>query len=336
MKKIVITGGAGFIGSHIVDECVESYPDAHVTVLDKMTYAADIRNVRHHIERRNFDLIVGDICDIATCSRALDGADLLIHAAAESHVDNSFGNSLEFSKTNVVGTHCLMEVCRQFKTPKIIHVSTDEVYGEVMEGSAHEDTLLRPTNPYSASKAAAEMVIQGYLRSFKLPVTMIRANNMFGIRQYPEKILPKFLYLMMNGEKLTLHGSGENKRHFLNVRDFTKALKILIEKGEVGECYNIGTTQEYRNVEVAHMICALFGVDPADQIIHVEDRPFNDGRYAVNWDKITQLGWDSTIDLADHLPTMAAWYVENYGRYHDPERKPVRLPQLDEALKKRA
>jgi len=315
MKKIVITGGAGFIGSHIVDEYVEAYPDAKVVVLDKMTYAADIRNVQHHIGSKNFELIVGDICDLATCERALQGADLLIHAAAESHVDNSFGNSLEFSQTNVVGTHCLMEACRQLNVPKIIHVSTDEVYGEVLEGEALEDTLLKPTNPYSASKAAAEMIIHGYRRSFKLPVLMIRANNMFGIRQYPEKIIPKFILMLNNDEKLTLHGSGKNKRHFLAVRDFTNALMILTQKGEIGECYNIGTTQEYQNVEIAKLLCDHFDKPHDDYITYVEDRPFNDGRYAVNWDKMTALGWKPSIDLKNQIPDLIQWYLDNADRW---------------------
>ncbi len=331
MKKIVITGGAGFIGSHIVDEFMESYPDANILVLDKMTYAADIRNIRHHIEKKNFDLIVGDICSIETCERALEGADLLIHAAAESHVDHSFSNSLEFSQTNVVGTHCLMEVCRRLETPRIIHVSTDEVYGEILEGAADESSILKPTNPYSASKAAAEMIINGFVQSFKLPVVMIRANNMFGTRQFPEKIIPKFMLMLMQDQKLTMHGTGKHKRHFLAVRDFTNALKILNEKGEIGECYNIGTTQEFQNIEIAEVLCDLFGLSREKYITFVKDRPFNDGRYAVNWNKITQLGWKPTIDLKETLPEIAQWYLSYADRYieedkiinHPPHNKPI-------------
>jgi UDP-glucose 4,6-dehydratase len=325
MKKIVITGGAGFIGSHIVDEFMESYPNSKITVLDKMTYAADIRNIRHHIENKNFELIVGDICDTHTCEKALKGADLIIHAAAESHVDNSFTNSLEFSRTNVVGTHCLMEACRTLKIPRIIHISTDEVYGEVLEGTAYEDALLKPTNPYSASKAAAEMIINGYIQSFKLPVVMIRANNMFGTRQFPEKIIPKFMLMLMRDEKLTLHGNGKNKRHFLAVRDFTNALKILAEKGKVGECYNIGTTQEFENIQIATQICGLFGLNTEKYITYVEDRPFNDGRYAVNWDKITALGWKPKILLTDQLVNMAQWYAENFNRFHEDDESMINI-----------
>jgi dTDP-glucose 4,6-dehydratase len=317
MKKIVITGGAGFIGSHIIDEFAEKYPDAQVTVLDKMTYAADVHNLMHHLERKNFRLLVGDLRDMHICQQAVEGADLVIHAAAESHVDNSFGNSIEFSKTNVEGTHCLMEACRVAKTPKIIHVSTDEVYGEIITGAAHEDSPFLPTNPYSASKAAAEMIINSYKKSFNLPVIIVRANNIFGIRQYPEKLIPKFITLLAMGKKLTLHGDGKNRRHFLAARDFTNALMILNEKGVVGECYNVGTTQEFENIEIAHILCDLFGVTPKDYITYVDDRPFNDARYAVVWDKISALGWKPVTSLKDQLPAMAQWYVSNLERFHN-------------------
>lgn len=316
MKKIVITGGAGFIGSHIIDEFSERYPQAQITVLDKMTYAADIQNIIHHIEKENFWLLVGDLRDSNICRQAVAGADLVIHAAAESHVDNSFGNSIEFSRTNVEGTHCLMEACRQEKVPRIIHVSTDEVYGEIIDGAAHEDSPMLPTNPYSASKAAAEMIINSYKKSFNLPVIIVRANNIFGTRQFPEKLIPKFMMLLASGKKLTLHGSGKNRRHFLYARDFAKALVLLNEKGTLGESYNIGTMQEFENIEIAHKLCDLFGVRADDYITYIEDRPFNDARYAVTWDKIAALGWKPETDLLDQLPSMAKWYVNHFERFN--------------------
>lgn len=326
MKKIVITGGAGFVGSHIVDKIVATYPSAHIVVLDKMTYAADVTNVMHHIESGRIRLMVGDICNIDTCVEAVKGADLVIHAAAESHVDNSFGNSMEFSKTNVLGTHCLMEACRAQNVPKIIHFSTDEVYGEIITGEAGEDHILKPTNPYSASKAAAEMIIQGYLQSFNLPVVIVRANNIYGIRQYPEKIIPRFMLLMMQGQKLTLHGNGQNSRHFVAAQDIAEALVLLINKGKIGEFYNIGSEQEFRNIEVAHMICELFGVSPDDHITYITDRPFNDARYAVNWDKIKALGWRAERSLKDDLPEMARWYRAHFERFTDHKLEVLREP----------
>lgn len=326
MKKILITGGAGFIGSHIVDEYAKQYPDAHITVLDKMTYAAHIQNIMHHINKKNFDLQVGDIRDMDTCMRSIKGADLVIHAAAESHVDNSFGNSIAFSKTNVEGTHCLIEACRVSGTPKIIHVSTDEVYGEIIEGAATEEALLLPTNPYSASKAAAEMIINSYKKSFNLPVIIVRSNNIFGIRQYPEKIIPKFILMLALDQKLTLHGSGKNRRHFLAASDLTNALRILTEKGEIGACYNIGTTQEFENIEIANMLCEVFGLDPAQYITYVNDRPFNDARYAVVWDKISALGWKPKVNLRDEIKNMAQWYIENIKLHYNDDISIINLP----------
>ncbi|QQG35642.1 MAG: dTDP-glucose 4,6-dehydratase [Micavibrio aeruginosavorus] len=324
MKKIVVTGGAGFIGSHIVEMLLERYPQAQVTILDKMTYATNIRSILHLASNPRVQLIVGDICEMYTSQKAVKDADLVIHAAAESHVDNSFGNSLEFTRSNTLGTHTLIEACRALKVPRIIHVSTDEVYGEIMSGSVDEEAPLKPTNPYSASKAAAEMVVQGYLQSFDLPAVILRANNIFGIRQYPEKIIPRFITLLMKGEKLTLHGSGKNTRHYLSAHDLMRALLILIEKGKTGECYNIGTIEEYQNIEMAQMICALFGLSPQEHITFVEDRPFNDARYAVDWSKISTLGWKPQSSINAELPAIAQWYADHFDLYNTGQ--PVRRP----------
>lgn len=327
MKKIVITGGAGFIGSHIVDHFVNAYPNARILVFDKMTYAADIRNILHHIETDKIDLLVGDVCNLSRCEQAVEGANLLIHAAAESHVDNSFGNSLEFSKTNVLGTHALMEAALKADVPRILHISTDEVYGEVLEGAVDEGAVLSPTNPYSASKAAADMIISGYRRSFHLPVITVRSNNIFGVRQFPEKILPKFILQVMTGQKITLHGNGENKRHFLAAQDLCAALELLVQKGEIGQTYNIGTTDEYRNIDIARMICDIFGVKAEEAITHIEDRPFNDGRYAITWEPLTALGWTPKTFLKGELGKMAAWYHCHFERYAEKGQSIVNTPK---------
>ncbi|MAE51619.1 MAG: dTDP-glucose 4,6-dehydratase [Micavibrio sp.] len=331
MKKIVITGGAGFIGSHIVDHFARHYPNAKITVFDKMTYAADIHNIMPLIETDRIELIVGDVCDLQKCYTLLKDCDLLIHAAAESHVDNSFGNSLEFSRTNVLGTHALMEAALKSSVPKIIHVSTDEVYGEVIEGRVDESAHLLPTNPYSASKAAADMVIQGYKKSFHLPVITVRSNNIFGIRQFPEKIIPKFLLLMMMGQKLPLHGTGQNMRHFLAAQDLCQALDILVQKGEIGQIYNIGTMDEYKNIEVAEMICALFDQNPKEAITYIDDRPFNDARYAITWEPLKALGWKPAIHLRDQLPDMARWYYDNFDRFAKNGEERINAPKLQKA-----
>jgi len=317
MKKIVITGGAGFIGSHIAERFVALYPKATFVLLDKMTYAADIHNILPLVTEERVKLIVGDIVDPGTCERAVKGADLVIHAAAESHVDNSFGNSSEFTKTNVAGTHCLIEASRQADVKKFIHVSTDEVYGEVLSGTASEDTAMLPTNPYSASKAAAEMIISGYRKSFNFPVIIVRANNIFGIRQYPEKIIPKFLVALMMGRKLTIHGSGQHLRHYLSAWDLADALDLLIHKGEIGSCYNIGSAEGYTNLEMARMLCDVIGMNADEHITFVEDRPFNDARYALDWSRIDALGWSSRRRLRTDLPDIARWYADNLSRYED-------------------
>ncbi|MBU0800037.1 MAG: GDP-mannose 4,6-dehydratase [Alphaproteobacteria bacterium] len=327
MKKIVITGGAGYIGSHIVERFAADYPAARIVVLDKMTYAAHIDNIKPLVDAGRVELHKNDICDLAACEKAVQGADLVIHAAAESHVDNSFSSSLVFTHTNVYGTHCVMEACRTAGVPKIIHVSTDEVYGEIVSGAVTEEAVFKPTNPYSASKAAAEMVINGYRQSYKLPVTVIRANNIFGIRQFPEKIIPKFILSLMTGQKLTLHGTGQNQRHYLSAHDIAAALALLAQGNLQDWCFNIGTTEEYTNNEMAAMICGLFGLDAAEEVTHVADRPFNDARYAVDWSRISALGWKPQHKLVDELPTIAAWYAENAWRYIDPAqivRRPLK------------
>ena len=314
---IVITGGAGFAGSHIVDEICRSYPDDRVLILDKMTYAGDVRNIYHHVFSSRAQLMVGDIVDLDVCRRAVANARLVIHAAAESHVDNSFGNSLEFTRTNVLGTHSLMEACREARVPKIVHVSTDEVYGEVMQGAVDETAVLKPTNPYSSSKAAAEMILRGYTQSYRMPIITVRANNLYGTRQYPEKIIPRFICHLLVGRRLPLHGNGQNRRHYLSAIDFARAVNFIAEKGDIGEIYNIGTQEEYTNLEVAGMIAGNFGVEAESVCDFVPDRPFNDGRYSISWDKLSAKGWAPQHSLKRDIGRLVQWYETHLWRYAD-------------------
>jgi len=314
-SKIVITGGAGFIGSHVVERFVKEYPGAEITVFDKMTYAADVHNIAHLLDWNggNVKLMVGDLTNFELMKTITAGADLVLHLAAESHVDNSFGNSLNFTITNTVGTHTLLEACRVNQVPKIIHVSTDEVYGEAIGCTHTEDDKLNPTNPYSASKAAADMIVMGYLHSYKMPIVITRANNIFGIRQFPEKLIPKFTMLGLLDQKMTIHGPGTNTRCFLDARDFADAMILLSQRGEIGEIYNVGTDEEYQVLKVAEMISSILGID--HRIEHVNDRLFNDGRYSVLTDKIKGLGWIPTRSLKDQLPAVVRWYQLNSNRY---------------------
>jgi UDP-glucose 4,6-dehydratase len=315
MMKIVVTGGCGFIGSHVVEHLREVFPDGRLTILDKMTYAADGDNVSHLVKGNGVGLVVGDICDFDLCRRVVRNADLVVHLAAESFVDNSFADPLTFTITNTVGTHTLLEACRLAEVPRFIHVSTDEVYGEVLRGEVGEDAPFNPTNPYSASKAAAEMIILGYLKSYRQPIIRVRANNIFGIRQYPEKVIPKFCLSMVLGGKLTIHGNGSHRRHYLHARDFAAAIALLIDKGVAGEVYNVGSDDEYTNLEVAEMVCNVFGKDCNEEIVFVKDRPFNDRRYSISSARMQSLGWRAQRRLVDELGDIAQWYADRVERY---------------------
>jgi dTDP-glucose 4,6-dehydratase len=280
-------------------------------VLDKMTYAADINNIAPIIEAGRVQLVVGDVCDFDLCRKLAGGCDLVVHAAAESHVDRSFHSSILFTRANALGTHTVMEACRETQVPRIIHVSTDEVYGEVPLGDCDEAGTLNPTNPYSASKAAAEMIVNGYRHSFKLPVIVVRANNVYGIRQFPEKLIPRCIMSLIDGQKIPLHGDGNNVRHYLSAPDFAAALVLLANKGVINETYNIGSIDEYANHEVARMICEQFNVSFEDSVEFVRDRPFNDSRYSISWDKITALGWKPSHRLPNDIPIVVDWYRKN-------------------------
>jgi len=314
INKILITGAAGFIGSHVYDHFSKLYPNASIIVLDKMTYAANIKNIPSVLTNENHRLIVGDLVDLDTCLKATLGADLVIHLAAESHVDNSFNNSIIFSKSNELGTHTLMEACKQNKVKKIIHVSTDEVYGENIDKAYIESDRLNPTNPYSASKAAAEMIVKSYHTSFKLPVIIVRANNICGIRQFPEKIIPKFILRCINDEALEIHGDGKNLRHYLSASDFANAIELLNNKGELGAAYNIASDLELSNIEVADLISSKF-LNKSIKINFVSNRPFNDSRYAVNDEKLRNLGWSPKRSLVDDIPEIIDWYKANLHWY---------------------
>jgi dTDP-glucose 4,6-dehydratase len=317
MRKILITGGAGFIGSHFVEALAENYPDHRIIVLDKMTYAADISYIAPLLEKHRVQLVMGDICDFDLCRRLMQDCELVVHAAAESHVDRSFHSSILFTNTNALGTHTVMEACREVGVPRIIHVSTDEVYGEVLSGEVDESGTMNPTNPYSASKAAAEMIVNGYRHSFKLPIVVVRANNVYGIRQFPEKLIPRCIMSLIDGNRIPLHGDGSNIRHYLAAPDFASALVLLARKGLINETYNIGSREEYPNREVVRMLCDQFNVSFEESVKFVTDRPFNDRRYSISWDKISELGWSPKHSLRKDIPMIVDWYRKNADAVRD-------------------
>lgn len=314
MKKIFITGGCGFIGSHIVDMISNLYPKSKIYIIDNLTYAARKQYISHHKKNKLLKLIKTDISKPENYIKYLTNTDLLINAAAESHVDNSFLNSSKFTLTNAYGVHKLIESCRIKNVKKIIHLSTDEVYGSISKGFFIENSLLNPSNPYSASKAAGDMIINSYLRSYKMNIITVRANNIYGSRQHIEKLIPHCCYSLIKNKKLNLHGRGKSKRCFLHVNDFTNALKILINKGKKAQIYNISSINEYSVNQVAKKIIKIFNSNQ-NVINYVKDRQLNDYRYSTTADKLKKLGWREKFNFDDSLKEICEWYKVNHKIY---------------------
>mmetsp|Transcript_23078 Transcript_23078/g.71951 ORF Transcript_23078/g.71951 Transcript_23078/m.71951 type:complete len:324 (-) Transcript_23078:355-1326(-) len=296
-KSILITGAAGFIGSHVALRIIKNYPQYKVVVFDKMDYCASMRNLDSVKDYPNFKFVKGDIQSFDILSYVLHAEDIdtIMHFAAQSHVDNSFGNSLSFTLNNVHGTHVLLECARMHGGIKrFVNVSTDEVYGESSFGKelgSNEGSTLEPTNPYSAAKAGAEMLVKAYMTSYKLPCITTRGNNVYGPHQFPEKMIPKFTLLASRGETLPIHGDGEMTRSYLFVEDVAEAFDTVLHKGVVGETYNIGTQKERSVRSVAADICKYFGLDASKFLTGVTDRAFNDRRYYIDDEKLKALGW---------------------------------------------
>ncbi|KAG6500625.1 trifunctional UDP-glucose 4,6-dehydratase/UDP-4-keto-6-deoxy-D-glucose 3,5-epimerase/UDP-4-keto-L-rhamnose-reductase RHM1-like [Zingiber officinale] len=316
-KNILITGAAGFIASHVANRLVRSYPDYKIVVLDKLDYCSNLKNLNPSYSSTNFKFVKGDIAsaDLVNYLLITESIDTIMHFAAQTHVDNSFGNSFEFTKNNIYGTHVLLEACKVTgQVRRFIHVSTDEVYGETDEDAIvgnHEASQLLPTNPYSATKAGAEMLVMAYGRSYGLPVITTRGNNVYGPNQFPEKLIPKFLLLAMRGEPLPIHGDGSNVRSYLYCEDVAEAFEVVLHKGEVEHVYNIGTKRERRVLDVAEDICKIFSLDPDKVIKFVENRPFNDQRYFLDDQKLKNIGWSERTPWEEGLKKTMEWYMSN-------------------------
>ncbi|XP_022878524.1 trifunctional UDP-glucose 4,6-dehydratase/UDP-4-keto-6-deoxy-D-glucose 3,5-epimerase/UDP-4-keto-L-rhamnose-reductase RHM2-like [Olea europaea var. sylvestris] len=316
-KNILITGAAGFIASHVANRLIRNYSEYRIIVLDKLDYCSNLKNLDASLSSPNFKFVKGDICSARLVNYLLDteSIDTIMHFAAQTHVDNSFSNSSDFIKNNVYGTCVLLEACKTFgQVRRFIHVSTDEVYGETDENAVvgnDENSQLLPTNPYSASKAGAEMLVLAYGRSYGLPVIITRGNNVYGTHQFPEKLIPKFMLLAMKGRHLPIQGDGSNIRSYLHCEDVAEAFDIILHRGEVGHVYNIGTDEERRVVDVARDICRLFSLNPDAVIKFVENRPFNDQRYFLDTQKLKNLGWSERTGWEDGLRLTAEWYMRN-------------------------
>ena len=310
-KKIFITGGAGFIGSHVSEAFFENFKKSKIVILDKLTYAGNKAFISSIVNSKRVKFLKGDILNTKKYSKFLKNCDLAINIAAESHVDNSFLSPLNFTKTNTLGAHAFFLECIKNKVKKILHISSDEVYGEKTKGTSYEDQLVNPTNPYSASKAAAEILINSYKYTYKKEIIMVRANNIYGIRQYPEKLIATSIVNLIKNKPIPIHGNGKNIRFYLSAIDFAKALIILVKKRDRGT-FNIGSNYYEKNINVAKTICKLFKKNTKKYITFTKDRLYNDKRYSVSSKKIKKLGWKPKQNLIQDLPMIIQWYRKHY------------------------
>ena len=314
--NILVTGGSGFCASHLVDSLIEQ--GNFVVNIDKLDYCSFDNTT--NIEGK-YKFIQGNICNTEMITFILNEYSIqaVFHLAAQTHVDNSFFNSTQFTQDNIVGTHNLLECCRAYrKIEKFIHMSTDEVYGEVKkdEEEKTETSLLKPTNPYSATKASAELLAASYYKSFKLPIIIIRCNNMYGPRQYPEKVVPAFIYNLLNGDKCYIQGSGNTERHFIYVQDVVDALILIHEKGEINEIYNI-SNDYYLDIKslAILLIKKLKNSNIIDEHIeYIKDRNFNDFRYLINSDKLEELGWKPHVNFEDGLEKTINYFKNDFKK----------------------
>ena len=311
MTRVLVTGGAGFIGSHYVHHALEAHPDWRVTVLDKLTYAGNPANLEDLKGNPRYVFLKGDIASKTDVERAMEGGvDILMNFAAETHVDRSIGDPEGFIRTDIYGAYTLLEAARERKVKAFVQISTDEVYGSVASGQSRETDALMPSNPYSASKAAADRLAYSYFATYRLPVFISRASNNFGPRQYPEKVIPLFVTNALSDEPLPLYGDGQNVRDWLYVTDHCAALDVMLERGTPGEVYNIGGGSERRNIEITEMILDRLR-KPRTLLRHVQDRPGHDRRYALDCSRIQALGWSPRVRFEEGLERTVSWYADN-------------------------
>lgn len=306
--KVLITGGAGFIGCNFVRHMLKEHPENEVVVLDKLTYAGRIENLEQVMDRIEF--VKGDICDKDIVKEVMEGCESVVNFAAESHVDRSITSPEDFVRTDVLGVFTLLEEARRMDIGKFVQISTDEVYGSTVSGSFSEKDILDPSSPYSASKAGGELLARSYVRTYGLEVVVTRSSNNYGPFQYPEKLIPVLVIKALRDEPLPIYGKGTNVRDWLHVEDNCRAVDLVLRKGPPGDIINIGSGNEVANIDVAKMILRHMG-KPESLISYVDDRPGHDFRYSLRWDRIKDLGWAPTVDFEDGLRRTVDWYVTN-------------------------
>lgn len=307
--EILVTGGAGFIGSNYIRMMFNRYPDIEIINLDKLTYAGNLDNLRD-ISNPDYTFVKADICDPEAVSKAMEGVDVVVHFAAESHVDRSIKESSIFVTTNVLGTNTLLSCVLESDIDKFIHVSTDEVYGSINEGSFKEIDPLDPSSPYSSSKAGSDLLAMSYHTTYGLPVSITRCTNNFGPYQYPEKLIPLFITNLMEGEKVPVYGTGLNVRDWIYVDDHCSGIDFVLNHGHSGEIYNIGGGSELTNLEITHRILKMLGKDDT-MIRYVEDRKGHDLRYSLDCTKLKNMGWKPEFDFDTALESTVRWYMDN-------------------------
>ena len=308
--KLLVTGGSRFIGSNFVRHVLATHPDDRVVNLDKLTYAGNPANLADIERDPRYAFVQGDVGDAKVVREVIRGVDAVVSFAAESHVDRSLVEPDAFLRTDVFGVFTLLEAVKELKIPRLLHISTDEVYGSVERGSSREIDPLRPSNPYSASKAGGDLLALAYWQTHRLPVLITRSSNNFGPYQYPEKVIPLFVTNALDDQPLPLYGDGKNVRDWLYVLDNCAAIDLVLRKGGEGEVYNIGGGHEVENVVLTRQILQLTG-KPESLIKPVKDRPGHDRRYSLDSKKVRQLGWTPRHRFPDALATTVAWYREH-------------------------
>jgi dTDP-glucose 4,6-dehydratase len=313
-RKILVTGGAGFMGSHFIRYWLNKYPDDFVVNFDALTYAANLDNLKDVEQNKKYSFVKGDIRNVGQVKKVMAGVNIVVHFAAETSVDKSIVDPTEFITTNVLGTQILLDQALEQKVERFHHISTDEVFGSLPFDKSKkftERSPYRPRNPYSASKAGSDHLVRAYHETFGLPVTISNTSNYFGSHQFPEKFIPRLIIRGILGQTLPIYGTGKNVRDWLHVEDHCRALDAILSKGKLGGTYLIGSNSEYSNMEVAKKICDLLGIS-RQKIEHVPDRPGHDARYALDGAKIrTELKWKPLHDFDHWLKSTVDWYRNN-------------------------
>ncbi|MEU0234042.1 MULTISPECIES: dTDP-glucose 4,6-dehydratase [unclassified Streptomyces] len=311
--RLLVTGGAGFIGSHFVRHVLSTTSD-RVTVLDALTYAGSRQNLGPILASDRLTFVEGDILNAALVDELMGAHDAVVHLAAESHVDRSLLDGGHFLTVNVMGTQILLDAARRHRVSKFVHVSTDEVYGPLLQGAAAEDAPLRPTVPYAASKAGSDLVALSAYATHRVPVCVTRSSNNYGPHQHPEKVIPRFVTRLLRGERIGLHGRGEHVRNWVHVEDNAAGIDLVLRHGTPGEVYNLGGGTDLTGRQLAEHVLEACGAG-WDRVDYIPDRPSNDLRYAMTWDKAARLGYRPRRVFEEGLAQAVAWYRDNPGRW---------------------